>query len=107
MTRHLHLRLNEFIRSFLGKVLLAESKACGKTRRHGVPDQGSRMVGNTAQLGGGGRVAHGQPLVTPFRSGLNKPQGAVKRSRTQCGDITGTQSACWQQARHVTLELAK
>lgn len=54
MTRHLHLRLNEFIRSFRGKVLLAESKACGKTRRHGVPDQGSRMVGNTAQLGGRG-----------------------------------------------------
>lgn len=52
ITRHLHLRLNEFIRSFLGKVFLAESKACGKTKRHRVPDQGSRRVGNTVQAVG-------------------------------------------------------
>ena len=45
ITRHLHLRLNEFIRSFLGK-------ACGKTKRHRVPDQGSRRVGNTVQAVG-------------------------------------------------------
>lgn len=46
-------------------------------------------------------------LATPFQSGLNKPPGAVNRSSTQCGDITGTPSACWEQARHVTLQLAK
>lgn len=82
--------------------------------RHVVRQEGTEFLiraagwwGTQHNWVGGGRVAHGQPLVTPFRSGLNKPQGAVKRSRTQCGDITGTQSACWQQARHVTLELAK
>lgn len=102
ITRHSHLRPNEFIRTFLGKVSLAESKACGKTKkapsfRSGQQDGG----GHSASSGG---VAHGQPLVTPFRSGSNEPRGAVHRSRTLCGDTTGTQSACWEQATHTTLD---
>lgn len=106
ITRHLHLRPNEFIRAFLGKVSLAESKACGKTKRHRVSDEGSRMAGDTAQAVG---VQHmgSSLLVTPFQSGSNKPRGAVHKSRTLCGDTTGTQSACWEQATHITLELAK
>lgn len=72
ITRHSCLRLNEFIRSFLGKVFLGESKACGKTKRHRDPNRGSRMVGDKQR-----DAAHGQPLVKPFQSGLSKPQGAV------------------------------
>lgn len=61
VTSHLCLRLNEFIRPFLGKVFLGERirHVVSKTKGHRVPNQGSKMVGNTAQAAD---AAHGQLL---------------------------------------------
>lgn len=106
VTSHLCLRMNEFIRSFLRKDF-SEHKTSGNTKK---------ALGSGSGRGGGeregghckaGNAVRGQCLVTPFQSGLKKPQRAVTKSRTWCGNVTGTQSTHWEQVRQITLELAK